>query len=129
MDIQVYYMDIQLYYIYVYPSNIHTFMPSIGSSCVMINLSISIPPSWKVTFPVTSKPTPPTVFNLQALNWVHCGKKQVHITNYLGIPINWYKFLKSIIFAQKNVRTSKNSIKFIIHFFQKEIIGHTYIFT
>ena len=26
-------------------------------------------------FPVTSKPTPLTVFNLQALDWVHCEEE------------------------------------------------------
>ena len=29
----------------------------------------------KVTFPVTSKPPPPTVFNLLALDWVHCEEE------------------------------------------------------
>ena len=28
-----------------------------------------------MTFPVTSKPTPPTVFNLQASDWVHCEEE------------------------------------------------------
>ena len=28
-----------------------------------------------MTFPVTQKPTPPTVFNLQASNWVHCEEE------------------------------------------------------
>ena len=27
-------------------------------------------------FPVTSKPTPPTVFKLQASNWVHCEEER-----------------------------------------------------
>ena len=31
-----------------------------------------MPLSCKVKFPVTSKPTRPTVFNLQASDWVHC---------------------------------------------------------
>ena len=42
---------------------------------------------WKVTFPVTSKPTPPTVFNLQASEWNRCaywniGMEQVRIVEY-----------------------------------------------
>ena len=38
------------------------------------------PLSGKVTFPVTSNGTPPTVFNLQASNWVHCEEETgVHI--------------------------------------------------
>ena len=32
-----------------------------------------------MTFPVTSKPTSPTVFNLQASDWFHCeGKTGAH---------------------------------------------------
>ena len=89
--------------------------------------------SWKVTFHVTSKPTPPTVFNLQASTGFNVKRKQVRISNYLGIPINFYFFLLQIFlivyFAKKNMRISKNSIKFIIHFFQKKIIWHIYIFT
>ena len=29
----------------------------------------------KVTFSTTQKSTPPTVFNLQALDWVHCEEE------------------------------------------------------
>ena len=54
--------------------------------------------------------------------------------NDLGIPINRYvfinKFLKLLILPPpKKMRISKNSIKFTIIFFQKEIIWHTYIRT
>ena len=33
---------------------------------------LSITPSRKVTFPITQKPTPSRVLNLQASDWVHC---------------------------------------------------------
>ena len=65
--------------------------------------------SWKVTFPVTSKPAPPTVFNLQASDWVHCEEetgeytKLSRNTNELVI----YLFLQIFIvvyFANKNMR-------------------------
>ena len=36
---------------------------------------LSITPSCKVTFLVTQKPTPPTVFNLKASDWVHCEEE------------------------------------------------------
>ena len=36
---------------------------------------LSIMTSRKVTFPVTQKPTSPTVFNLHASDWVHCEEK------------------------------------------------------
>ena len=52
--------------------------------------------SWKVTFPITSKPTPPTVFNLQALDWVHCEEEKVRILE--SIRQN-YKLLKKILFV------------------------------
>ena len=60
------------------PSNNCTFMLSIGSWCVIIHLSIIhvfYKASWKVTFPVTQKPTPSTGFNLQASDWVHCEEE------------------------------------------------------
>ena len=67
-------------------------------------------------FPDTSKTTPPTVFNLQASDWVHCEEETGVCTE---LSQNTYKL----------VSISKNSIKFIIHFFQKMIILHTHIFT
>ena len=48
--------------------------------------------SWKVTFPVTSKPTPLTVFNLQALDWVHCEKET---GAYTKLSQNTYKLVNS----------------------------------
>ena len=54
------------------------------------------PLSWKVTFPVTSKPTPPTVFDLQASDWVHCEEEA---GAYTQLSRNTYKLL-SFIFLQ-----------------------------
>ena len=48
------------------------------------------PFSWKVTFPVTSKPTPPTVFNLQASDWVHCEEET---GAYTQLSRNTYKLV------------------------------------
>ena len=71
LDIQVYYLDIQaitpllaFYWIFM---------------CwflLFIHFSILQPLSWKVTFSSTQKPTPPTVFNLQASDWVHCEERE-----------------------------------------------------
>ena len=62
-------------------------------------------------FPVTSKPTPPTVFNIQASDWVHCDEET---GAYFQLSRNTHKFIKKklqmfkvIYFAQK------------IHAFQK----------
>ena len=73
-------------------------------------------------FPVTSKTTPPPVFNLQASDWVHCEEETgaCHQSSR-----HTYKLVKKILqifkvvyFAQKRVYFI-NSIKFIIHFFSK----------
>ena len=59
-------------------------------------------------------------------------RKQVRITNYLGLPINWIFWgfnFKVAYFTKKTTHFSKNSPKFIITFFQIEIIRHTYICT
>ena len=93
---------------------------------------LSKPLYWKVTFPVTSKPTPPTVFNLQASDWVLCEEET---GAYYQLSRHTYKLvkklhiLKIVYFAPKNTRISKNHINLFFFFFQKEIIGHTYIFT
>ena len=58
-------------------------------------------------FPVTSKPTPPTVFNLQALNWVHCEEET---GAYYKLSENTYKFVKkkykflNLLILQKKIR-------------------------
>ena len=47
------------------------------------------------------KPTPPPVFNLQASDWVYCEEETVRTTNYLGIPIIFFfscLFCKNITF-------------------------------
>ena len=82
----------------------------------------------------TQKPTPPTVFNLQASDWVHCEEERSVYYQMSRITSKFVfffsKLLKLLFLPQKNTRISKNSIKFIINFFfQKEIIGHMYIFT
>ena len=80
-------------------------------------------PSWKVTFPVTEKPTPPTVFNLQASDWVHCEEERgayYQLSRFIiKLVIVLNKFLKLLILREKNTRFSKNSLKFIIHFYSK----------
>ena len=70
LDIQVYYLDIQtittllchLLVLYVW-------------FLLLIHFSILQPLSWKVMFSGTQKTTPPTGFNLQAWDWVHCEEE------------------------------------------------------
>ena len=52
------------------------------------------PLSCKVTFSVTSKPTPHTVFNLQASDWVHCEEET---GEYTQLSQNTYKLLKKML--------------------------------
>ena len=59
--------------------------------------------SWKVTFPVTSNPTPSTVFNLQASDWVHCEEET---GAYAQLSRNTYKLvfkkkIKVVYFTKK----------------------------
>ena len=73
LDIQVYYLDIQaITTLLVFYAFYWFFM------CwflLFITFSILQPLSWKVTFSVTQMAFPPTVFNLQALNWVCCEEE------------------------------------------------------
>ena len=50
-------------------------------------------------FPVTSKPTPPTVFNLQASSWVHYEEK-------------------TGVYYQLSRNTSKFALIFFLHIFK-----------
>ena len=85
-------------------------MPSIGSlllvTFLFIHFSMLQPLSSKVTFSGTQKPTPPTVFNLQALDWVHCEEEtgayyQLSRFTYKLVKKN-HKFLKLVILPKKD---------------------------
>ena len=120
MDIEVYYMDIQVYYmdIQVYYMDIQVYYMDIQAISTLLCLilvlvvqlliylkdMLSIPPSWKVTFSGTQKPTPPTVFNLPVSDWVHCeeetGVYYQLSRNYYKLLL-FYKFLKLFILSKK----------------------------
>ena len=71
LDIQVYYLDIQAISLLVcILLNDNLFF--MCNYTFFYNTCLYKPLSWKLTFPVTSKPTPLTVFNLQASYWIHC---------------------------------------------------------
>ena len=118
LDIQVYYLNIQaittlvclLLVLYVW-------------FLLFIHFSILQPLSWKVTFSGTQKTTRPTVFNLQASVWVHCEEET---GAYYKLSLFAYKLLKknTNFEVKKNMRFSKNSLKFIINiFFKKMSLG------
>ena len=83
LDIQVYYLDIQA---------ITTFMPSIGSLCVgsfylFIFLPYSCSPE-KWHFPALKSLLLPQFSTYRHWTGFIVKRKQVHIINYLGLPIN-----------------------------------------
>ena len=84
-----------------------------------------------MTFPVTSKTTPPTVLNLQASDWVHCEEET---GAYKQLSQFTYKLLKKIqifkvYFSLKNSTFQKIPYNLLFIFSQKEMIGPTYICT
>ena len=91
---------------------------------------LSIPPSWKVTFPVTLKPTPPTVFNLQALDWVHC-EEEMHAYFQISQHTNkkfFYFIWRFFYFAKKNANLKKIDKIYYPFFFTKRYSGiHIYL--
>ena len=101
LDIQVYYLDIQaittllflLLVLYVLVPSIHSFF------------YLTSQLSCKVTFSGTQKPTLPTVFNLQASDWVHCEEKTgayYQLSQFASkMVIFFYKFLKLFILPKK----------------------------
>ena len=121
-----------------YPSNNHTFMPSIGSLCVGSSYILIFLPynrsleKWH--FLALKILLLPQFSTYRHWTGFIVKRKQVRITNYIGLPINClkknYKILKLFLWPQKNAHCSKNSLKFIINFFlKKNVIGHTYIYT
>ena len=71
-------------------------------------------------FSVTSKPTPPTVFNLQALDWVHCAEET---GVYYKLSQNTYKLvifcleIFNVYFAKKYAHFKKFHNIYYYYFF------------
>ena len=89
--------------------------------------------SWKVTFSGIQNPLQPTVFNLQASDWVHCKEET---GAYYQLYRHTYKLViflqasKVSYFApQKYVDLKKIPKIYHSFLFAKKIIGHTNIFT
>ena len=78
------------------------------------------------------QPTPLTVFNLQALDWVQCEEEtgayyQLSRLTYKLVSFNFFIF-KVASFAHKNMLISKNFIKFIIHLKKKDNWAYIYMY-
>ena len=109
LDIQVYYLDIQVYYLDIqaittlcafYWFFMCQFLVFIHVCTLQVTTAIL-----KSDLSGTKTASPPTVFNLQASDWVHCEEErgayyllQRFIDN---IFFFFYKFLKLLIFPQK----------------------------
>ena len=74
-------------------------MPSIGSLCVgsFYSLFYLTTALLKSDISGPQKPPPPTAFNLQALDWVHCGEET---GEYYQLSLFTYKLV--IFFPFKN---------------------------
>ena len=117
-----------------YPSNNQTFMPSIGSLCVgsfyLFNFLTynHTPEKWR--FPALESLLLPQFATYRHRTGFIVKRKQMRISNYLGLPINFFllfKIFKVAYFAPKNYALFKKFPKnYCSLFFQKEIIGHMY---
>ena len=91
------------------------------------------PLSWKVTFSGTKKIIEPTVFNLQASDWLHCEEETGAHLSMPQFPLNWLVFfiliLKVAYFGTKKYVIFKKSLIFFFFFFFKPALRSTYICT
>ena len=82
-----------------------------------------------MTFSGTQRTTPPTVFNQQASDWVHCEEET---GAYYQLSRFTYRLLKKLTVLKLFILPKKISafqkITYIFFFFQKEIIGHMYVY-
>ena len=85
-----------------------------------------------MTFSGTQKPTPPTFFNLQASDWVHCEEETgvyYQLSRFTYRLVLFFLQIFNGYFAQKCALLKKFVKICYSFFFQKEIIGHMYICT
>ena len=118
------YLNIQVYYLYIQAITtllclilvLYVLVPSIHSFFYLATLS------WKVTFSGTQKPTPPTVFNLQASDWVHCEEETgvyYQLSRFTYKFVKKKKKLKLLILPQKIFEFKKNHKIYYSYFFSK----------
>ena len=103
-------------------------MPFVGYICVasfylVIFLSTLQPLSWKVTFSGTQKIIEPTVFNLQASDWLHCEEEtgaHLSMSQFSSkLVIFLILILKFAYFGTKNYMIVKKFPKIYFWFFFK----------
>ena len=100
---------------------------------LFIHFSTLQPLSWKVTFSGTQKSLQPTVFNLQASDWLLCEEEtgahyQLHRLTYKLWTL-CLNFFKRSLFCQKTALFKTFPKIYYSFFLHKIVIGHTYICT
>ena len=120
LDIQVYYLDIQAI------TTIYAFYWLFMSCFLLFSYFSTVQPlSWKVTFSGTKKIIEPTVFNLQASDWLHCEEKtgaHLSMSRFSSELVIFFILIFTVAyFGTKNMWFLKNSLKFIFDFFSKTL--------
>ena len=118
LDIQVYYLNVQaittlyaFYWLYM--------------CCFLLfsHFSTLHPLSWKVTFSGTKKIIEPTVFNLQASDWLHCEEEtgaHLSMSQFSSkLVIFFYFNFESCLFWHKKYVIFKKFPKIYFDFFSK----------
>ena len=83
-------------------------------------------------FSNTQKPTPPTIFNLQASDWAHCEEETgvyYQLSQFTYKLVFFLNIFLKLFILQKKHALFKKFPKIYYSFFFQEIIGHTYIYT
>ena len=127
-DIQAYYLDIPSILL-GYPSSIHTFMPTIGSWCVIINFStihVIWTPLLKIDISGHFKAYSSLSFKPTGIGIAHMGKPR-STSKFEHFFLQIYK---AVYFAKKKTPAFQQIPEnLLFSFFLKLIIWNTYIFT
>ena len=119
------YLDIQVYHFYIQAITtllclllvLYVLIPSIHSYFYLTTDLLK-----KLRFPALKSLLLSQFSTYRHRTWFIVERKQVRISNYLGLPIKFYilfLFLKLLILPPKNMRISKNSINLLLFFFKK----------
>ena len=120
LDIQVYYLDIQAI------TTLYAFYWLYMCCFLLFSYFSTLQPlSLKVTFSGTKKIIEPTVFNLQAADWLHCEEEtgaHLSMSQFSSKLVSFFiLILKVAYFGTKKYAFLKNSLKFIFDFFSKTL--------
>ena len=86
-----------------------------------------------MTFSGTQKPTPPTVFNLQASDWVHCEEEtgayyQLSRFTYKLVSFNFFIFEVAYFATKKHVNFKKINNIYCFFFSKRDNWTYLYIY-